>query len=62
MVENRASRGARLLSITIVREGYQIQREEVLKLMEHVTHVEYRVEQQTPTLGDMFGESAGGGE
>jgi hypothetical protein len=43
MLENRASRGVKLPSIMLVDLGDSWQREELSRLREHVTHVEYRV-------------------
>ena len=49
MTKNRASRGAKLSSITFVDlDASYGPRGEVFKLREHVTHVEYRVEDTLP--------------
>ena len=52
MAKNRASRNKKLLSITIVGLGKLAPGKEVLKLREHVTHVEYRVENVSPAWDD----------
>ena len=59
MAKNRASRGAKLPSITFVdRSGCGL-REEALKLREHVTHVEYRVDGTPPAWDDFPGGDSG---
>ena len=55
MAKNRASRGAKLSSVTFVDLGGNGRREEVLRLREHVAHVEYRVDVVTPTWNDLPG-------
>ena len=55
MAKNRASRGAKLSSITFVDRGGHGLREEALKLGEHVTHVEYRVDDTLPAWDDIPG-------
>jgi len=57
MARNRASRGAKLSSITIVTWGVRFPREDVFKLREHVKHVEYRVVDTLPDWDDVAGES-----
>lgn len=52
MAENRASRGAKLSSITIVGLNELALGKEVLKLKEHVTNVEYRVDDESPAWDD----------
>jgi hypothetical protein len=54
MVKNRASSGAKLLSITLV--SYREKMEEVPELAEHVTYVEYRVRRGTPAWDGVPGE------
>ena len=49
MAKNRASRGVRLWSITIVCLDRSMSGAEMLELGEHVTHVEYRVVGASPT-------------
>jgi hypothetical protein len=45
MAENRASRGVKLLLVTLVDAASRGPREpEVFELREHVTHVEHRVD------------------
>ena len=48
MAKERASSGAKLRSITIVGLGELLPGKEVFKLREHVTHVEYRFEENPP--------------
>ena len=56
MAKNRASRRARLSSIKLVCRSGQGQRErEVSELKEHVTHVEYRVDEVIPAWDDVPG-------
>ena len=59
MAENRASRGAKLSSITLVDLHGDGLREGVLELEEHFAHVEYRVGGATPGWDDVPGESDG---
>ena len=56
MTKNRASRGARLSSITIFDLNGCMLGKEVLKLREHVTHVEYEIDDEPP-WDDVPGES-----
>ena len=53
MAASRASRGARLQSVTIVSPDGFIWETEVLELREHVTRVEYRVDGAAPEWGDV---------
>ena len=56
MAKNRASRGAKLTSITLVdREWWS--REKVPKLEEYVTHVEFGFPKDTPDWDEIPGES-----
>ena len=48
MAKERALRGAKLRSVTIVGMGELLPRREVFQLKEHVEHVEYRVEENPP--------------
>ena len=48
MVKNRASRGAKLLSVKIVSVGVLVAGEEVEELREHVVHAEYLVDNKLP--------------
>jgi len=48
MVRERASKGAKLRSITIVGLGELVPGKEVFKLRDYVTHVEYRFEEVPP--------------
>ena len=61
MEKNRASRGVKLLSITIVGLG-ELAPREVLKLREHIAHVEYRVEAARPAWDSVPGQSCSGNE
>jgi len=62
MAKKRASRGAKLSSITIVGLGELAPGKEVFKLREHVTHVEYRVDDAPPDWDDLSDESNDEGE
>ena len=53
MARNRALRGAKLSSITFINLGGRKQRDEVLKLREYVTHVEYTVGGARPAWDDV---------
>jgi hypothetical protein len=53
MAKERASRGAKLSSITIVGLGELVSGKEVFKLREHVAHVDYRVEEEPPEWDDI---------
>ena len=55
MAKNRASRGAKLSLIRFVDRRGRGLREEALKLGEHVTHVEYRVDDTLPAWDDIPG-------
>ena len=55
MTKNRASRGAKLSSITFVNLRHDGSREEVLKLNEHVAHVECRAYGVKPDWDDVPG-------
>ena len=48
MVKERASKGAKLRSITIVGLDELVSGKEVFRLREHVAHVEYRFEAEPP--------------
>ena len=48
MAKERASKGVKLRSITVVGLGELMPGKEVFKLREHVTHVEYRFEEKPP--------------
>ena len=67
MAKGRASRDAKLLSITIVGMDELLPGKEVFKLREHIKHVEYRVDDTLPNWNtipgggdDSNGESEGG--
>jgi hypothetical protein len=53
MAKNRASRGAKLPSVTLVDMSSNGLKEEILELREHVTHVEYRVGDALPLWDDI---------
>ena len=57
MTENRASRGAKLSSITFVHVYGLALEKEVFELKEHVTHVECRVDDRPPPWDDVPGEN-----
>lgn len=57
MAKNRASRGAGLSSITIVCPQEFVPGEEMIRLKEYVTHVEYRVGDNLPTWDALPDES-----
>jgi len=59
MVKNRASRGAKLSSITIMGLDEPAPGGQVFKLEEHVTHVTYKVGGVPPAWDDIPGESGG---
>jgi hypothetical protein len=59
MAKNRASRGTELLSITFVGLLDRGPRQELLKLREHVAHVEYRLSVEAPTWDEILRESDG---
>ena len=61
MAKERASRGVKLSSITIVGLGELVPGKEVFKLREHVTRVDYRVDNAPPNL-DHLHECADEGE
>jgi hypothetical protein len=52
MAKERASRGAKLSSITIVGLGELVPGKEVFKLRAHVAHVDYRVGEEPPNWDD----------
>ena len=56
MARNRASRGAKLLSVTIVSLGIGELKEEVLKLREHVTHLEFSIGRLAPAWDEVSSE------
>ena len=58
MTRERASRDARLSSITIVGLGELVPGKEVFKLREHVTYVEYRVDDAPPDWDHLSDESS----
>lgn len=62
MAKNRASRGAKLSSITLVDFGSCGHMNEVLELREHVTHVEYCIGDEPPAWDDILGEVVVRGE
>ena len=53
MVKARASQGMKPLSITIVISTRTELEEDVVKLREHITHLEYRVDQKYPQWDDV---------
>ena len=59
MAKERASRGAKLRSITIVGLGDLLPGKEVFKLREHVTHVEYRVGENAPKWDSVPDDKSG---
>lgn len=61
MAEERASRGAKLSSITIVGIGKLVPGKEVFKLRKHVTRVDYRVDDAPPDWDCLPGEASYGG-
>ena len=61
MAKNRALRGAKLSSITIVGPSHLAPETEVSKLQEYITHVEYRTDGfEPPAWDEIPGESDGG--
>ncbi|KAF9780842.1 hypothetical protein BJ322DRAFT_285542 [Thelephora terrestris] len=58
MAKERASRGAKLRSVTVVGLGELVSGKEVFKLREHVTHVEYRFEESAPEWDSIFDDEA----
>ena len=56
MTRNRASRGAKLSSITIVDKSGRGRRGEASRLREHVTHVYYRIGEAPPAWDDVPGD------
>ena len=56
MAKNRASRGEKLLSVTIIGLGELTPDKGVFGLKGHVGYMEYRVEDAPPTWGDFPGE------
>jgi hypothetical protein len=56
MAKNRASRGAKLSSITVFGLGELAPGNEVLKLREHVKRVEYKIDKELPDWDDLLGE------
>ncbi|KAF9650823.1 hypothetical protein BDM02DRAFT_3127484, partial [Thelephora ganbajun] len=59
MAKHRASKGAKLRSITIVRLGELVPGKEVFKLREHVTHLEYRFEENPPKWDSIPNDESG---
>jgi hypothetical protein len=53
MAKERASRGVKLSSITIIGLGELVSGKEVFKLREHVARVDYRVEEEPPEWDDI---------
>ena len=53
MAKERASRGVKLSSIAIIGLGELVSGKEVFKLREHVTRVDYRVEEEPPEWDDI---------
>ena len=62
MAKNRASRGVKFSSITIVGLSGFLPEETLLKLREHVAHVGYRVGHAPPAWDDVPNESGGESE
>ena len=56
MAKNRASRGAKLSSVTLVTLKCRVNEKKVLKLREHVTHLEYRNDVSVPDWDTVFDE------
>jgi len=61
MTKKRASRGAKLSSITIVGLGELMPRKEVFELRDHVSHVEYKVDNVSPDWDHLPGGGRFGG-
>ena len=59
MAKNRASRGAKFSSITVIEVGDPALGELLSRLKEHVTHVEHRSDDARPAWDDVPGESGG---
>ncbi|KAF9643332.1 hypothetical protein BDM02DRAFT_1523315 [Thelephora ganbajun] len=59
MAKHRASKGAKLRSITIVGLGELVPGREVFKLREHVTHLEYRFEGNPPKWDSIPNDESG---
>jgi len=57
MAEDRASRSAKLSTITIVVPQEIVPAKEVLKLRNHVSHVEYRLDDTVPEWDDVPGDT-----
>jgi hypothetical protein len=53
MAKERASRGVKLSSITIIGLGELVSGKEVFKLRDHVARVDYRVEEEPPEWDDI---------
>ena len=62
MARERASRDAKLSSITIIGLGELVPGKEVFKLREHIERVRYRVEDEPPDWDYLPGESSDEGE
>lgn len=61
MAKNRASRGTKLSSVTIVELSGRGRSNELFELREHVTHVGYYTYGEPPAWDDVPDESCGGG-
>lgn len=57
MVKNRALRGVKPLSVTLVHLGDRRQKDEVFEFRRYGTHVEYRVFGTAPAWDDVSGVS-----
>jgi len=55
MAKERASRGVKLSWITIVGLGELMPKDEVFRLKEYVTHVEYKIGEKPPKWDSVFG-------
>lgn len=53
MAKNRASRGVKLSSVTVIGLGELAPRTEVFRLRDYVTHVEYRLDDASPAWDDL---------
>ena len=58
MAKERASKAAKLFSITIVGLDELVPGKKVFKLREHIEHVDYRVDDAPPDWDDLPGESS----
>jgi hypothetical protein len=62
MARNRASRGAKLSSITLVDQGDIRPNKEMFELKEHIVHVEFRFGDELPFWDEITGRSGGESE